>query len=202
MDIETFKKNPKTQYLAQEYERLSREETNVVAMTASDPEIAELGKEELEGIRAQMRVIRGQMEGILEASKEEEEKPKEIILEVRAGAGGEEAAIFAEDLAMMYEKFAEKKGWGWSKLDESRSEMGGYKEASLRLKARMRTICSATRRVCIVSSACPQRKSRDAFTPRRRRSSYSLSSRPSIWRLTPPTLRWSFRVRVARVDRT
>lgn len=136
MNLEEFKKNHKTRYLAEEYERLLREEASVRAVTESDPSMAELGKEDLVALRVQMDALEKQMNDIIVADKEEEEKPKEIILEVRAGAGGEEAAIFAQDLAMMYEKFAEKKGWEFKKLDESLSEMGGYKEASFEIKGK------------------------------------------------------------------
>jgi len=51
-----------------------------------------------------------------------------IILEIRAGAGGKEASLFAADLAQMYSKYAEQQGWKISMLDESRDELGGYKE--------------------------------------------------------------------------
>lgn len=56
------------------------------------------------------------------------EDVKNIILEIRAGVGGNEAAIFAADLANMYAKYAARQGWAVSKLDESRSEARGYKE--------------------------------------------------------------------------
>ena len=51
-----------------------------------------------------------------------------IILEIRAGAGGKEASLFAADLAQMYSKYAEQQGWKVSMLDESRDELNGYKE--------------------------------------------------------------------------
>lgn len=51
------------------------------------------------------------------------------IMEIRAGAGGKEAALFAFDLANMYEKFANSKNWGFQKISESKNELGGYKEA-------------------------------------------------------------------------
>lgn len=56
------------------------------------------------------------------------ENIKNIILEIRAGAGGNEAAIFAADLANMYAKYAARQGWKAGKIDESKSEAGGYKE--------------------------------------------------------------------------
>lgn len=136
MDLETFKKNHKTKYLADEYERLLTAEAEVEGMIKVDPEFAELGAGELVTLRTQIEALEKQMTEIIEGDKEEEVKPKEIILEVRAGAGGEEAAIFAQDLAMMYERFAEKKGWEWKKLDEHQSEMGGYKEASFEIKSK------------------------------------------------------------------
>jgi len=53
--------------------------------------------------------------------------PNKVILEIRAGTGGEEAAIFAADLARMYQKYASKKGWDFTVLDTSVSPLGGYK---------------------------------------------------------------------------
>ena len=58
----------------------------------------------------------------------------EIVLEVRAGAGGNEASLFAWELAHMYEKFAESQGWIWKVNYESKSELNGYKEASFEIK--------------------------------------------------------------------
>lgn len=59
--------------------------------------------------------------------------PKIIILEIRAGVGGNEASLFASDLANMYSRFASKEGWTTSILDESRNELGGYKEVILEI---------------------------------------------------------------------
>ncbi len=136
IDLEVFKLNHKTRYLAGEYERLLGEESSVCEMIEKDQSMAELADTELVTLRVQIKSLLEQMTSILDADKKEEEKPKVIILEVRAGAGGDEAAIFAEDLAMMYERFAEKKGWEWKKLDESPSESGGYKEASFEVKSK------------------------------------------------------------------
>ncbi|MBI4059696.1 PCRF domain-containing protein [Candidatus Giovannonibacteria bacterium] len=52
-----------------------------------------------------------------------------IILEIRAGAGGQEASLFASELFRMYRNFAGRRGWGFHVLDESKSELGGYKYA-------------------------------------------------------------------------
>jgi peptide chain release factor 1 len=70
------------------------------------------------------------MEKILDKDKEEEGEIKEMVLEVRAGTGGEEAALFATMLAEMYQKYATRRGWQFSTIDESKTDLGGYKEAS------------------------------------------------------------------------
>jgi peptide chain release factor 1 len=58
------------------------------------------------------------------------------VLEIRAGAGGEEAAIFAMNLATMYRRFAERQGWNFIKMSESLTDLGGYKEAVFEIKGR------------------------------------------------------------------
>jgi len=57
-----------------------------------------------------------------------EKEPNTIILEIRAGTGGSEASLFASDLAEMYTKYAGKQGWKVTKINESKSDLGGYKE--------------------------------------------------------------------------
>ena len=67
-------------------------------------------------------------------SVEAEEFPNEIILEVRAGAGGEEAALFAKKLALMYILYAGLKNWSAKVLYASESSLGGYKEAAIEMR--------------------------------------------------------------------
>ncbi|HEC30408.1 MAG TPA: PCRF domain-containing protein [Candidatus Yonathbacteria bacterium] len=134
LNIEELKENPKTAFFAQELSRLLVEEEKTKEMARRDASMADLVEEELKGIEEQRKGITAQVKEILKVEKQEEEFPNEIILEVRAGAGGEEAAIFAYNLAGMYEKFAEKMGWNFKKLHESLSEVGGYKEASFEIK--------------------------------------------------------------------
>lgn len=129
-DLSTFKENQKTAFLAQEYERLAREELRVRELASQDASMGELVEEELLGLSAQRSVLYAQMEQITKADEEEERFPNEIIIEVRAGAGGEEAALFAFTLASMYEKYAERKAWTFKRLHESMTDLGGYKEAS------------------------------------------------------------------------
>ena len=133
MDIAKYKKNHKTSYLAEMYEKLEKDEADLKALMASDASMAELGKADLENIDLQKKDIVKQVEAIEAAEKEEEEFPNEIILEIRAGAGGDEAALFAEELATMYRAYATEQDWKVYVLDESRADIGGYKEVSLEI---------------------------------------------------------------------
>lgn len=135
-DLEQLKKDHKTSYFAGEYERLLSEETKVNEMVAQDESLRELAEEEIQNIKFQKEAIERQIEEIKKSEKEEEEFPNEIILEVRAGAGGDEASLFAWELAHMYERYAETKGWNWKILDESSNEVGGYKEATFEVKGK------------------------------------------------------------------
>ncbi len=134
MTIEEFKNNKKTEYLASEYQRLEAEENSVQEMLAGDSAMGEMAKEELANLLSQKEVIWKQMTDILTEEKIEEEFPNEIILEVRAGVGGDEAALFAETLAKMYAGYAGIKGWSFSPVDESKNDIGGYKDASFEIK--------------------------------------------------------------------
>ena len=136
MDIEKFEQNPKTSYLAQLYKKLLDETTATEDMIKHDPALSELATSELESLNSQKEEIMKQMVDILTEDEKEEEFPNEIILEVRAGAGGEEASLFAEELAHMYTRFAENQGWKVAVVDESRSSVGGYKEASFEIRGR------------------------------------------------------------------
>jgi peptide chain release factor 1 len=135
-DLKIFKENQKTSYLATEYERLSKEEEGLLEMLRKDASLQGLVDEEIKSLKDQKDGLMTQMEGILEADKEEEDFPNEVVLEVRAGAGGEEASLFAEELAMMYSRYAEKQHWSFDKLDESPSALGGYKEAAFELRGK------------------------------------------------------------------
>ncbi len=125
MDIESLKKNPRTQYLASEYERLSLQEVEVKTLAESDESMRVLAEDELQSILLQKQALETQLQGILDAEREEEEFPNEIILESRAGAGGDEAALFAVELVQMYERFAETKGWSVKIIDEYTREIKG-----------------------------------------------------------------------------
>lgn len=131
--LEKYKKSPKTAYLVQTLSDLIKEENSILKMAKDDPQMHALTDEELLNIAEQKEALIRQMDDLLAKNEEEEELPNEVILEVRAGAGGEEAAIFAQNLAQMYKKYCEKMGWSWEVLDESKSSLSGYKEASFEI---------------------------------------------------------------------
>lgn len=133
MDLTKYKENPKTAYLVVELERLLVEEGEIRAL---EGELGELAKDDLARVDEQKKTLLKQMDSILEGDKEEEEFPNEIVLEVRAGVGGEEAALFAEELATMYRAYAEGEGWHVRVLSESKSDLGGYKEVVLEIRGK------------------------------------------------------------------
>jgi peptide chain release factor 1 len=130
-DYSRFKENPKTAYLYAEFERLEKEEAEVQALSG---ELGDLAKDDLTRIHEQKQGVLDEMERILKVEEKEEEFPNELVLEVRAGVGGEEAALFAEELWHMYEGFASAQGWSTRVLHESKSDLGGYKDAAFEIK--------------------------------------------------------------------
>lgn len=136
LDLEELKKDHNTNYLATSLEKLLREEAQVREMLDSDESLHELASKELKTIQEEKDRLEKQIQDILDKDKEENEFPNEIVLEIRAGAGGDEASLFAWELAHMYEKYAEMQGWQWYINYESKSDLNGYKEASFEIKGK------------------------------------------------------------------
>ncbi|MAZ56579.1 peptide chain release factor 1 [bacterium] len=124
-----FREHQKTQFLATQFDDTFRKLEEAKLLADADPEMAELALDEIAELETQLQTQFDEMDRIIEASKEEDAKPYGVVLEVRAGAGGDEASLFAEELANMYLKYAERQNWQASKSNESRSAQGGYKEA-------------------------------------------------------------------------
>lgn len=131
--LAAFKDHHKTQFLAGQFDALLKKRIEAEELRDSDPAMQELAEEEIAGLTEQLNLQYAEMERILAAVKEEESKPYGVILEVRAGVGGEEAALFAEELAHMYLRYAERKGWRTATASESRAAQGGYKEATFEI---------------------------------------------------------------------
>ena len=92
----------------------------------ADPEMRELAEEELARVRGALPEAERALQ--LSLLPRDTADSRSAILEIRAGTGGEEAALFAADLARMYARHAEARGWRWQLIDETATELGGYRE--------------------------------------------------------------------------
>lgn len=108
-----------------EYLRLA-EQLREAEGLLEDPELAELAREEAEQLRERMRELEERLRGLLGEGRPEEDRG--VILEIRAGTGGEEAALFAADLFGMYARYAERRGWRLEMMSASPTELGGFRE--------------------------------------------------------------------------
>ncbi len=120
-------------FLVVEWKRLTQAEKDAEELSEVDPSMKDLVEKEMREIGEQKEALMKQMTDIV-GGDNEREWPNEVVLEVRAGVGGDEAALFAEELAQMYLKYAEAKGWSRRSLSESGSDLGGYKEAQFEIK--------------------------------------------------------------------
>jgi peptide chain release factor 1 len=91
-----------------------------------DPELRELAKMEIDELTPKIEVLDGQLKELLIPKDPNDDK--NVLLEIRAGTGGDEAAIFAGDLWRMYQRFCDKRGLKMSVLDVTEGTAGGYKE--------------------------------------------------------------------------
>jgi peptide chain release factor 1 len=120
-----FKKDFATAYLAEEYEHLEKEATEARDAAGADPDLIRMAEEDGTRLRARQADILIEIEQILTKEKEEVVRPISVVMELRAGAGGDEATIFAHDLKEMYQKYAEHRGWKAHSIDELTLEIRG-----------------------------------------------------------------------------
>jgi len=98
----------------------------------NDPDMREMAVEEVREARERLLVIEGQLQRML--LPKDPNDGRNVFLEIRAGTGGDEAAIFSGDLFRMYSRYAEKRGWRVEILSENEGEHGGYKEVIARVE--------------------------------------------------------------------
>ena len=134
MDIDQFATDPRLAHFVKEYKGIERE------LHALD-RLRQDGMESL--VQEEEAVLKGRMADILkhieEATKKEsffDGGANEVILEVRAGAGGDEASIFARDLAAMYQRYATNKGFSFTPVSVSENAIGGYKEGTFCIRGK------------------------------------------------------------------
>ena len=112
---------------------LQREEDLDVAQgLLEDPDMAEMAREEIAQAQADMVQLQAELQAALVPRDPDDERA--AFLEIRAGTGGDESALFAGDLARMYLRFCERQGWRTEIMSESSAELGGYKELVLRIE--------------------------------------------------------------------
>lgn len=104
----------------------SVEEARRIVREDSDRELVELATEELEESEAQLAAVENELKLLL--SPRDPNDAKDVIVEIRAGTGGEEAALFAADLYRMYSRYSENKGWKVDVLNSNPTGVGGFKE--------------------------------------------------------------------------
>lgn len=102
---------------------------NKEVLAADDEEMRELAKEELPALQEQKETQEKEIRTMLIPKDPQDEKNS--IIEIRAGTGGDEAALFAGDLLRMYVKYCERKGWQTTVIGENEGAVGGYKEIAL-----------------------------------------------------------------------
>lgn len=135
-DPSKYADDRRVSHLVQEWERLSRAEEDTEELMELDAAMLPLAQRELADIGAQKEAVMQEIERIVGGTSGAREWPNEAVLEVRAGVGGEEASLFAEELASMYKKYADTRGWKVRTMDESRAALGGIKEVQFEIKGK------------------------------------------------------------------
>jgi len=113
-----------------EQARSDKEEAEILAAD-DDPDMRAMGEEELEGSKARIDALEQAIEILL--LPKDPDDGRNVIVEIRAGTGGDEAAIFSGDLFRMYTRFAETQGWRTEMMSSSEGEHGGFKEVIVRI---------------------------------------------------------------------
>jgi len=112
----------------------SLEEARAIIVAGEDADLVELAQKEVSEIGPKVEVLEKQIKGLLVPKDARDEKS--VIMEIRAGTGGDEAALFAADLYRMYSRFAENNGWKLDILSENAIGIGGYKEIIFEIRGR------------------------------------------------------------------
>ena len=108
-------------------------ELELAVETANDPELAELAKDELPSLREEAESLAERVKGRLVTA--EDRKVGSVIMEIRAGTGGDEAGLWARDLLTMYERYAQRKDWDFEALDVTEDDgLGGVRAAVVNIR--------------------------------------------------------------------
>jgi peptide chain release factor 1 len=110
------------------------EETGELLAAGDDDEMAAMAEEEVSRLSEEREALEAEMRALLVPKDPRDEK--NVFIEIRAGAGGDEAGIFAADLLRLYGRYAERQGWQTEIVDENSTGVGGYKEVILAVKGK------------------------------------------------------------------
>jgi len=115
-----------------DYNQVKNEiEGNEELARSDDEEFAAMAEEELPGLRKRFEMLGQEVQYSLLPRDETEDR--DALLEIRAGAGGDEASLFAGELVKLYQRYVESRGWKWEHLESSPSDVGGFKEVILKV---------------------------------------------------------------------
>jgi peptide chain release factor 1 len=119
--------------IAGRYERYKQRESDIAGATEmlDDPDMAEMAKEEIAGAQAELLQLEDELQRLL--LPKDPDDARNAFMEIRAGTGGDESALFAGDLLRMYTRYCERAGLRCEVVSESPSELGGYKEVVIRV---------------------------------------------------------------------
>ncbi|MEW6098195.1 MAG: peptide chain release factor 1 [Pseudomonadota bacterium] len=119
--------------VAQRYERFLQRERDLAAAREllADPEMAAMAQEEIAAAEADLARLEDELQRAV-LPKDPDDR-RNAFLEIRAGTGGDESALFAGDLLRMYLRYAERQGWSSEVMSASESDLGGYKEVVVRI---------------------------------------------------------------------
>lgn len=110
----------------------AEEDHNTARELLSDPDMKELAEEELQNSVDKLEQLEQELQILLIPKDPDDDRS--VFLEIRAGTGGDESALFAGDLLRMYSRYAEHQGWRMEFMSESASELGGYKEVIVHIQ--------------------------------------------------------------------
>ncbi len=105
---------------------------DLLAQLGQDAEMAQMARDEIDEAEAHLARLLAELQTAL--LPKDPDDPRNAFIEIRAGTGGDESALFAGDLARMYLRFCERQGWRTEVLSENASDLGGYKELVLRVE--------------------------------------------------------------------
>jgi peptide chain release factor 1 len=120
--------------VAQRYERYLQRERDMAGAREmlGDPDMAEMARDEIAQAEADLQRLEGELQRAL--LPKDPDDTRNAFLEIRAGTGGDESALFAGDLLRMYLRYADRQGWNTELLSANDSDLGGYKEAVVRVE--------------------------------------------------------------------